>query len=160
MSCSTPSARTWFTNRPTGRDAATAPWSEWRIRPLAGTEALLAQFSDQVIEARKRYARFVAQGLGAATPWEQLKGQSYLGDEEFVRQMQANIETVGTDINIPKRQRRRPALSLEQLANQHADRNQAILTAYRTGQHSYQEIGEFFGLHFTTVGQIVRKGTK
>ena len=25
------------------------------------------------------------------------------------------------------------------------------------GQYSYQEIGDFFGLHFTTVGKIVRK---
>lgn len=67
-----------------------------------------------------------------------------LGDEEFVRRMQAKIQTVQTDVNNPKRQRRPPAPSLEHLASQHVDRNQAILAAYRTGQYSYQKIGAFF----------------
>ncbi|QXP83902.1 addiction module toxin RelE [Methylococcus sp. Mc7] len=89
------------------------PWSSYRA--MVGradspswleTDALLAQFSDRVAEARKRYARFVAEGLGAASSWEHLKGQIYLGDEEFVKRMQANIENVRTDVNIPKRQRR------------------------------------------------------
>jgi DNA-directed RNA polymerase specialized sigma24 family protein len=53
-----------------------------------------------------------------------------------------------------------PPSSLEHLARQHSDRNQAIVATYRTGQYSYQEIGEYFGLQFTTVGQIVRKDAK
>lgn len=141
------------------------PWSSYRA--MVGradspswleTDALLAQFSDQITEARARYAQFVAEGLDVASPWEHLKGQIYLGDEEFVKRMQANLELVRTDVNIPKRRRRLPAPSLEQLASQYVDRNQAIHAAYRTGQYSYQEIGDYFGLHFTTVGQIVRKG--
>ena len=143
------------------------PWSSYRA--MVGiadspswleTEELLAQFSDQVVEARARYARFVAEGMGAASPWDHLKEQIYLGDEEFIKRMQANIGTVQTDVNIPKRQRRPPAPSLEHLASHHADRDRAILAAYRTGHYSYQEIGKFFGLHFTMVGQIVCKGPK
>jgi len=151
------------------------PWSSYRamvgmVDQLAWleTDALLAQFGDQVVEARERYARyaryarFVAEGLRAASPWDHLKGQIYLGDEEFVKRMQANTETVRTDVNIPKRQRRPPAPSLDHLVRQYPDRNHdhAILAAYRTGHYSYQEIGAYFGLHFTTIGQIVRKVAK
>lgn len=69
-------------------------------------DALLALFSDQVVEARARYAQFVAEGMGAASPREHLKGQIYLGDEEFVKGMQAKIQTVQTNVNIPMRHRR------------------------------------------------------
>jgi hypothetical protein len=35
-------------------------------------------------------------------------------------------------------------------------RNSAITTAYATGGYSYQQIAKHFGIHFTTVGTIVR----
>ena len=33
-----------------------------------------------------------------------------------------------------------------------------MLAAHDTGQYSYQQIAELFGVHFTTVGRIVRAG--
>ncbi len=66
------------------------------------TDALLTRFSDQIGKARERYARFVAEGMGAASPGGHLKGQIYLGDDELVKRMQANTETVQIDVNIPK----------------------------------------------------------
>lgn len=60
----------------------------------------------------------------------------YLGDEELMKRMQANIETVQSNINIPKRQRQPPAHSFKHLARQHANRDQAILAAYWTEKYS------------------------
>jgi hypothetical protein len=37
------------------------------------------------------------------------------------------------------------------------DRNQGIVVAYATGEYSYQQIADFYGLHFTTIGKILRK---
>ncbi len=37
------------------------------------------------------YRRFVAQGVEEASPWEQLRGQMYLGNEEFLGQMQRRL---------------------------------------------------------------------
>jgi putative transposase len=51
------------------------PWSSYHA--MAGiadspyrleTDALLVQFSDQLVEAREHYARFVAEGMGAIVP--------------------------------------------------------------------------------------------
>jgi transposase len=39
---------------------------------------------------------------------------------------------------------------------EHADRNAAMVAAYQTGEYSYQQIAEHFGVHFMTVGRIVR----
>ena len=50
-----------------------------------------------------------------------------------------------------KAQRRSLAPPLDKIAQQHAEREKAIPAAYATGQYSYQEIGDYFGLHFTTV---------
>ena len=60
------------------------------------------------------------------------------------------------DINIPKAQRRPPAPPIVEIAKSHADRNAAIVAAHATGEYSYQEIVNFFDLHFTTIGKIVR----
>ena len=35
-------------------------------------------------------------------------------------------------------------------------RNAAIVMAYATGAYSYQEIADYFKIHFTTVGRVVR----
>jgi hypothetical protein len=61
------------------------------------------------------------------------------------------------DLSIPKAQRRPPPPSLAKLAKQHAERNDAIRAAWATGEYSYSQIAEHFGLFFTTVGRIVRQ---
>ncbi len=40
------------------------------------------------------------------------------------------------------------------------ERNRAVVAAYETGEYSYQQIGKHFGVHFTTVGRIVRAARK
>jgi len=54
-------------------------------------------------------------------------------------------------------QKRPPACPLEELASRYEHRNQGIVAAYATGDYSAQQIGDFYGLHFTTVGKILRK---
>ena len=82
--------------------------------------------------------------------------QVFLRADRFVSRMQKYIKGLSEDVNIPKAQRRPPAPSVEAIETMHDSRNDAIVAAYATGQYSYQQIAEFFGLHFTTVGKIVR----
>lgn len=80
----------------------------------------------------------------------------FLGDDHFVQQMQQKAKGLAEDFNIPKIQRRPPALPLEKIAKAHANRNESIVAIYATGEYSYPQIAAFFNLHFTTVGKIVR----
>jgi REP element-mobilizing transposase RayT len=124
-------------------------------------DALLARFGAGRALARRRYARFVAEGIGADSIWRDLRGQIYLGDERFVQGMQARLDRkAGDDINVPRAQRRGPAPALASIEAACKDRDQAMLAAHDTGQYSYQQIAEHFGIHFTTVGRIVRAGRK
>jgi REP element-mobilizing transposase RayT len=123
-------------------------------------DALLAHFGRNRGVARRRYERFVEDGVGAESVWRDLKRQIYLGDAPFVERMQAKLDSEAEDVNIPRVQRRRPAPPLTHIEREHKGRNQAALAAHETGEYSYQQIAEHFGIHFTTVGRIVRAGRK
>lgn len=124
-------------------------------------DTLLARFGPGLARARRRYARFVAEGLDARSVWEDLRGQIYLGDERFAQRMRARLERkAGDDINVPRVQRRGPAPALSRIAAAYKDRDRAIVAAHDTGEYSYQQIAEHFGIHFTTVGRIVRAGRR
>ena len=121
-------------------------------------KALLSHFGRGLAVARTRYERFVAQGTQATSPWDDVKGQIFLGDERFVARMQRNLGPRADDNNIPRAQRRGPAPTLASIERAHKERNRAIVAAHDTGHYSYAQIGKHFGVHFTTVGRIVRTG--
>ena len=129
------------------------PASSW-----LAMDGLLGQFSNRRSVAQERYARFVAERIKADSPWLDIKGQVFLGDEEFVRRMQAHLQSAQDDEQIPIAQRRPPAPSLCEIERQADGRNSAMAKAHATGAYSYQQIADFFGVHFTTVGRIVRCG--
>ncbi len=139
------------------------PWSSYRsimgmedAAPWLAVDGLLAQFAKRRSLAQQRYGLFVAEGINADSPWASLKCQVYLGDDQFVQRTQTHIQTVKDDVQIPFIQRRPPPPSLVQIENCEPERNAAIRAAYATGAYSYQQISEYFGLHFTTVGRLIR----
>ena len=142
------------------------PWSSYRasaglepVAPWLAVDGVLSQFAKRRSLAQQRYAQFVSEGIQADSPWQNLKGQIFLGDDQFVQQMQAKIESrQRNDVQIPVAQRRSRPLSLPIIERSAPDRNAAIVTAYATGAYSYQKIATHFGIHFTTVGRIVRRG--
>jgi len=141
------------------------PWSSYRASvglmppaPWLAVDGLLAQFAKRRSLAQQRYAQFVAEGIKAASPWSNLKGQVFLGDDQFVLRMQAYLQSGKDDVQIPIVQRRPPPPPLAEIESHAQDRNAAIVAAYATGGYSYQQLADYFGVHFTTVGKIVRSG--
>jgi REP element-mobilizing transposase RayT len=51
-------------------------------------DQVLALFASNRGQARRAYARFVAEGLRSASPWDHLKGQIYLGPDAFIERME------------------------------------------------------------------------
>jgi REP element-mobilizing transposase RayT len=140
------------------------PWSSYNaiigevlLPPWLATDGLLAQFASDRNQAIQRYAEFVMQGINQESIWNHLNRQVFLGDNNFVVRMQEKIKGKSEDINIPKAQRRPPARPLAEINKAYINRNDAIVSAHATGEYSYQEIAEFYNLHFTTIGKIVRK---
>ncbi len=124
-------------------------------------ERPLAQFGQKREIARRRYKEFMEQGIVQQNRWSELKRWIYLGDERFVEHMEARLDdTQANDVNIPKAQRRGAAPTLRFIETRYGDRSRAIMAAYDTGEYSYQQIGKYFGMHFTTAGRIVRAARK
>lgn len=142
------------------------PWSSYRAMLGKGVapswlavEALLSLFATHRAEARQRYQRFVAEGVGQESLWTELRQQIYLGNDAFIKRMQTKVEGVD-EMTVPRAQRRPPAATIAAIAQRTQNRNVAIVEAYATGAYSYRQIGEYFGLHLVTVGGIVRAALK
>jgi hypothetical protein len=58
---------------------------------------MLGQFDNRRKLAITAYVDFVRAGVGLPSVWEGLRGQIYLGNDEFVKKMQQHV---GSDKNL------------------------------------------------------------
>jgi REP element-mobilizing transposase RayT len=145
------------------RTARDWPWSSYRATaglgpgdPWLRTDWILAAFARQKGPAMVGYRAFVSEGTNQPSPWEQLKNQVFLGSEQFVTELQTQLDA-GKDLSeIPARQRRAPPKPLPVYVAR-KDRDAAIAEAYASGGYSMKEIGDHFGLHYSYVSRIVRR---
>ncbi|NOX91108.1 MAG: hypothetical protein GXP18_01255 [Gammaproteobacteria bacterium] len=86
------------------------PWSNYQA--TAGiiaspdwlqTKTVWKQFGHKHETARKRYREFVKQGIGQASPWEQLRGQIFLGSDDFLADMEKRVKKQNIS-NVPRSQ--------------------------------------------------------
>jgi REP-associated tyrosine transposase len=105
----------------------------------------------------KNYEAFVENGLKREPIWSELNNQIYLGDAGFIEKVQKHMDEQENDIQIPKVQKRAKPKSLSYYEGKTKNRNGALVEAYASGGYSYQELGDYFNLHFTSVGNIIRK---
>lgn len=143
------------------------PWSSYRamtgceyVPDWLTTEDLLSHFGNSRGEAVEHYANFVAAGIGKPSVWRNLNQQIYLGNDAFVARALLGEKHRSPVIGVPKEQQRLPVPPIDQLESLYSSRNEAIVAAYATGQYSYQDIGRHFGLHYTSVGKIVRNANR
>lgn len=137
-------------------------WSSYRAtsghcRPHAwlNTNWIIAHFSKNLSTARERYRRFVSEGNNQPSIWEQVRNQVYIGDADYIEQIQAKI-TRGSDLSeIPARQRRPVPKSIEYYARKYKDRDKAMRAAYQSGGYSMKDLGRYFDLHYSSVSRII-----
>jgi REP element-mobilizing transposase RayT len=87
-------------------------WSSYRAtagiekaHPCLSTDWVLGQFGSKKRIAEKRYRRFVTDGIGGHGIWENVKGQSILGERDFVDRLIDFVRGYEEVIEIPKSQR-------------------------------------------------------
>ena len=145
------SARDW----PWSSYRATAGWPE--VPSWLTIEGLLSAFGARRKAAMEAYRRFVSEGKGASSPWDELKRQVYLGDEAFVDRMLASLDGDAPLAEVPSTQHRPPPKPLAHYAKVNPDRDTAIVAAYRSGGYSMKAIGDHFGLHYSMISRIVKR---
>jgi len=121
------------------------------------TDWLLGQFDQQRDRAREKYVDFVRAGVGLPSLWADLRNQIFLGNEEFVAQMQAAVSLEQSLDEIPRMQRRLPAKSLDSYREEYGENSRmGMALAYLSGDYSMKTIADEFGVHYTTVSRAVK----
>jgi putative transposase len=129
-------------------------WSSYRataglasVPGFLSTDWVLEQFGKSRAKAQRRYREFVREGL-ESRPWEELKGQIYLGSEAFIeRHLPANQELK----EIPRAQLHAVKPSLERIFAKSGERG--IAQAYKEHGYRLQEIAAYLGVHYATVSR-------
>ncbi len=143
------------------------PWSSYRAhaglaaRPAWLDSALLYQQLAPLAPMRDgpvRYPDFVAQGLAVRLWDEALRGQIYLGDEDFAARMQARF-AVPDNVEVPRIQRRPVRRALADYLT-FGTRDQGICEVFKTGDYSQTEIARHCELSISRVSRIVAAGEK
>lgn len=144
------------------RTAKDWPWSSYRatsghICPPVWlyTNWIIAHFSRRKSTAVDRYRKFVAEGKNQPSIWEQLRNQVYIGNEDYIKQIQTMITKKADLSEIPASQRRPMPKSLDFYAQKYNDRDEAMLAAYQSGGYSMKDLAKYFDLHYTSVSRII-----
>ena len=112
-------------------------------------------FHSQRGPARRAYARFVTDGIGAADPHEEMQRAGILGSDAFLERVLNHVDRQALSPEIVRKDR--PAPSLEAIAERNQARDAAIKEAYSTGAYTITEIAQFFGMHRSTASRIARR---
>ena len=120
------------------------------------TEWVLAGFADTKIVAQQHYRDFIQAGKGQPSPWQQLKNQIYLGNDDFVNDMQCKIDPKQSLQDIPKKQKQAPVKPLAYFTERYKTRNKSMAHAYLSGHYTLAQVGKYFGVSYATVSRAVK----
>ena len=120
------------------------------------TDWILAGFADTKDEAQRRYREFVQAGKGQPSPWQHLKNQIYLGDDDFINEMQSQLDPEQSLKDIPKKQKQAPIKPLAFFAEDYKTRTESMAHAYLSGHYTLAQVGEYFGVSYATVSRAVK----
>jgi putative transposase len=102
--------------------------------------------------AQQRYQAFVMDGIGGKGPWDQVRGQLYLGSDIFVARHQP-----GRVINeISRGQTHAHRATLATIFGRKGRQDEKIAIAYRQHGYRLREIAEYLGVHYATVSRHLR----
>lgn len=111
---------------------------------------VLRQFGRQRTQAQAHYRNFVRAGL-KSQPWQHLRGQIYLGSDEYIARLSSAAEKMP---EVPRVQWQAVKPSLKELLNQRGEK--AIVPAYREHGYRLREIADHLGVHYATVSRKLR----
>jgi len=141
-------------------DCCNWPWSSYRatagIDPppaFLTTDCILSKFSVRSRKVHQAYRRFVLHSRGEAI-WENLRGQVFLGSEEFIREHVP--EESRLLVEVPREQRLVARPHLEAIF---ASQREDIAIAVAHNQHGYRlkEIADYLGVHYSTISRRLHR---
>lgn len=144
-------------------------WSSYRgtgglEKPAAclTTDWILGQLGTTKTKAERRFREFVREGIGEASIWSQVKGQSLLGAEGFVEKVGRYLKGQEPVREIPRQQRyvHRPGLGELFKGGAGVDRkgrDEKIVKAVEAYGYSQKEVADYLEMHYSTISRLVNR---
>jgi len=127
--------------------------------PCLTTDWILSQFAKEQKKASREYQVFVLSGIKAESPLKAVKGQLFLGQENFIDKLKHLIQGKEKLKEIPKKQRYVTRLPLNELfgPKDKKSKDQAMYEACLQYGYTLKEIAEYIGVHYTTVSKVIKR---
>jgi putative transposase len=144
-------------------------WSSYRgtagrgkPHPSLTTDWILSQLSDKRAKAEKEYRQFVRGGMEKTSLWAEVKGQTILGDDEFVDSLMDHLKKHKDVPEIPKSQRYVSRPSLDQIFQKgiitdKRKRDKKIVEALVKYGYLQVEIARYLGMHYSTISNLLKE---
>jgi hypothetical protein len=133
-----------------------------KAHPCLTTDWVLGQFGSKKRTAEKRYGAFVMDGIGGHRIWDEIKGQSIIGERDFVDRLIYFVRGYEGVKDISKSQRylNRPGLTeiFKNTRGEKGRRDRGIAEAIERWGYSGREVANHLGLHYSTVSRLINKG--
>ena len=123
---------------------------------------ILGCFADNKKGATECYREFVSNADTGSSPLDKVKGQLFLGGEEFGKRLIEPLSGTMDIKEVPREQRYASRLSLKELLppttlTDKAAHEQRIYNAHAEYGYSLKEIGDHLGVHYATVSKMVKR---
>jgi hypothetical protein len=117
------------------------------------------KFNQEQKEASNLYQAFVRSGIKAGSPLKAIKGQLFLGQENFIEEIKPLLRGKEKLKEITREQRylTRPALKEIFKGQDQKSKDQVMYEAHLQYGYTLKEIAEYIGLHYTTVSRAIKK---
>ena len=135
---------------------------QWKTHPSLKTDWVLGQFGRRRREAENNYREFVKAGVGGKSIWKEVRGQSILGEDDFVECLIGYTKGYEEIEEIPRKQRFLSRPKLKEVFNVKAlsdkkKRSAAMHSAHVEYGYTLKEIAAHLGIHYTTVSKYVKE---
>ena len=122
---------------------------------------ILSQFSLDKKKAIEEYKQFVISGYNTEFPYNELVGQIILGSEGFLKKVSnyLNQESKDNMQEVPREQQLSLLPQLDEIFQEEVrkgtPRDNIIYMVYYDYNFTMREIGEYLGLHYTTISRVI-----
>lgn len=125
-------------------------------------EWILSQFGKGREVAEGKYREFVGARINGESIWGDVRAQSILGGDDFVRGLSDYVRKYRDIPEIPKSQRYMQRPGLEEIFSENTlmkrkERDRKIVEAVEAYGYTQREVANHLKMHFTSISRIMRE---
>jgi REP element-mobilizing transposase RayT len=120
------------------------------------TNFVLSDYSKQKKRAQTAFVKAINQLDRDFNMMDQVQGQILLGGDEFIKKWKKQLAN-GKVMDKARQRKERKIKPISDFSHRFKNMKIAMVKAYETGNYTLNQIGHYFGVHYSTVSRTVKK---